>query len=324
MKRWLAFFLLSAMAAEAAAPGIAQRPEVAVFIGDMSIRHRFDAAALEQLFGGVEIQDGILAAMSRPTEAKPWYEYRKLFVTEARILGGVDFWRKNAGALSKAQQRYGVPAEMIVAILGVETQYGRNTGGFRVIDALSTLAFAYPRRADFFRAELEQYLLLCREEGFDAAALKGSYAGAMGWPQFMPSSFRSYAADLDGDGRRDIWSNPADAIASIGNYFARFGWRAGEETVLRASAREGDYSAYLGKDIKPRHAFSELRRAGIEPEHPLPDATQVKLLRFDLEGGPEYWLGLENFFVISRYNHSPLYSMAVYQLSRAIAARKGG
>ncbi|MEW6039704.1 MAG: lytic murein transglycosylase B [Pseudomonadota bacterium] len=324
MKSWFAIILSSALAAEAGADGIAQRPEVAAFIQEMKVRHRFDPGALEKLFGGVAIQESILAAMARPAEAKPWHEYRKLFVTEARILGGVDFWRQHAETLSQVQRRYGVPAEMIVAIVGVETLYGRNTGGFRVIDALATLAFAYPRRADFFRSELEQFLLLCREEGLDATMLKGSYAGAMGWPQFMPSSFRNYAADLDGDGRRDIWSNPADAVGSIGNYFARFGWRAGEEVAVRATAREGDYAPYLGKDLKPANPLGELRRLGIEPERPLPDASPVKLLRFELEAGPEYWLGLENFFVISRYNHSALYSMAVYQLGRAIAARRGG
>ncbi|QXP85243.1 lytic murein transglycosylase B [Methylococcus sp. Mc7] len=324
MRLRYALFLSSMLAGGAGAEGIAQRPEVVAFIQDMKVRHRFDPAMLERLFAGVEIQEGILAAMARPAEAKPWYQYRKLFVTEARILGGVEFWRQHAETLSQVQRRYGVPAETIVAIVGVETLYGRNTGGFRVIDALATLAFAYPRRADFFRSELEQFLLLCREEGLDAAALKGSYAGAMGWPQFMPSSFRNYATDLDGDGRRDIWSNPADAIGSIGNYFARFGWRTGEEVAVRATAREGDYAPYLGKDLKPASTLAELRRLGIEPELPLPDASPVKLLRFELEAGPEYWLGLENFFVISRYNHSALYSMAVYQLGRAIATRKGG
>jgi membrane-bound lytic murein transglycosylase B len=324
MKPWFVLFLSALPVAGAGAEGIAQRPEVAAFIQDMKTRHRFDAGTLEKLFGGVAIQEGILAAMGRPAEAKPWHEYRQLFVTEARILGGVAFWRQHAETLRQVQQRYGVPAEMIVAIIGVETLYGRNTGGFRVIDALATLAFAYPRRADFFRSELEQFLLLCREESLDAAALKGSYAGAMGWPQFMPSSFRNYAIDLDGDGRRDIWSNPADTIGSIGNYFARFGWRTGEEVAVRATAPKGDYAPYLGKDLKPVHALGALRRLGIEPERPLPDASPVTLLRFELEAGPEYWLGLENFFVISRYNHSALYSMAVYQLGRAIAARKGG
>lgn len=324
MKRLFALFLSAAAAVEAGAAGIALRPEVAAFIRDMSTRHHFDAGALDRLFGGVEMQDRILDAMSRPAEGKPWYDYRKIFVTDARIQGGVDFWRQHAVALNQAQQRYGVTPELIVAILGVETIYGRNTGGFRVVDALSTLAFGYPRRADFFRAELEQFLLLCREENIDATTLKGSYAGAMGLPQFMPSSFRTYAVDLDGDGRKDIWSNPADAIGSIGNYFSRYGWRSGEEIVVRATARDGDYGQFLSKDLKPVHTLGELRRVGITPERSLPDSLLVKLLRFDLESSAEYWLGLENFFVISRYNHSPLYSMAVYQLGQAIADRKGG
>lgn len=323
MSRLLAFLFAAMVVGVVLAAGIRQRPEVGAFIRELSQRHHFDEHHLERLFDGVEIQEKILAAMARPAEVKPWYVYRRIFLTEERIQGGVDFWRQNASSLARAEARHGVAPEMIVAILGLETNYGRNTGNYRVIDALATLAFAYPRRAEFFRSELEQFLLLCREEGIDPTSPKGSYAGAMGLPQFMPSSFRSYAEDLDGDGRRDIWSNPWDAIGSIGNYFAHHGWRAGEPVAVPAKVRGNEYGRFLGRDLRPLQLLSDLREVGVEPERSLPGSARVRLLRFELENGSEYWLGFENFYVISRYNHSPLYAMAAYQLGRAIADRKG-
>ncbi|HUL13497.1 MAG TPA: lytic murein transglycosylase B [Methylococcaceae bacterium] len=319
----LAIALSGLSASASGQEGIADRPEVRAFIREISGKHRLSGEALNRLFRQVVIQDKILEAIARPAEAKPWHAYRKIFLTEARIQGGLTFWDRNGAALSKARIRFGVPPEMIVAILGIETGYGQNTGNYRVVDALSTLAFDYPKRAEFFRHELEDFLLLCREEGIDPALPKGSYAGAMGMPQFMPSSYRHYAADLDGDQRRDIWGNPADAIASVANYFSVHGWQSGEPVAFPASVRGDGFFRLLGNDLKPSHRIVELRKLGVEARTPLPDQTRATLLELGEEEGPAYWLALHNFYVISRYNHSPLYAMAAYQLSRELLARRG-
>lgn len=293
------------------------------FIAEMARKHHFDAAALAQMFHQVERQPLILERIAKPAEAKPWHAYRKIFLTEARIQRGLAFWREHAQVLALVQDSYGVPAEIIIGILGVETGYGQNTGGFRVIDALSTLAFGYPKRAEFFRKELEEYLLLCREEKTDPLQPKGSYAGAMGLPQFMPSSFRHYAADFDGDQRRDIWNNPRDAIASVANYFVAHGWRRGEAVAAAAaSSVQGEgYRQWLDKDLKPRHSLAQLQAAGVQVPAGWAPATPAKLLALEQEQGYDYWLGLHNFYVITRYNHSPLYAMAVYQLGQAVKER---
>lgn len=303
--------------------GIAARPEVQDFIREMVDKHRLDEQALNRLFQQVAIQGKILDAIAHPAEAKPWYAYRRIFLTETRIQGGLSFWERNDAALVRARNRYGVAPEMIVAILGIETSYGQNPGNYRVIDALSTLAFDYPQRAGFFRGELADFLMLCREEGMDPALPKGSYAGAMGMPQFMPSSYRRYAADLDGDRRRDIWGNAADAIASVANYFSVHGWQSGAPVAFPVSVRGNRFHSLLNKDLKPSHLITELRRLGMETRVPVSDRTRAKLLELEEESGPAYWLTLQNFYVISRYNRSPLYAMAAYQLSRELRARRG-
>jgi len=328
MKPSHALRLLTLTAVSLAATGvhadIADRPEVRAFIQGLSTRHHFAPASLERLFRQVDIQGKVLESISRPAEAKPWRDYRKIFLTEARIQAGVNFWNAHEAALERASSRYGVAPEMIVAILGVETTYGERTGNYRVIDALATLAFDYPRRADFFRKELEHFLLLCREEGMDPLVPKGSYAGAMGFPQFMPSSYRRYAADLERDGKRDIWSNPDDAIASVANYFAANGWQSGGAVAYPARVDGTPPPALLGKNLKPRHSLADLRRHGIATAGAAPTGTPlVNLLALDGEAGPEYWLTLHNFLVITRYNHSPLYAMAAYQLGREVMARRG-
>jgi peptidoglycan lytic transglycosylase B len=305
----------------AAAKPVLERPEVAVFIEEMVREHHFNRPTLKNVFKDVEIKQSILNAISRPAEAKPWYTYRKIFVTGARIDGGVKFWRNNRQTLSTVQKHFGVPAEIIVAIIGVETRYGGNTGSYRVIDALSTLAFDYPKRSAFFRQELEQFLLLCREEGIVPAAPKGSYAGAMGMPQFMPSSFRRYAADFEDDGKRDIWHSRADVIASIGNYFAKHGWRKGEAIAYRTRVEGSAYRKALTEGLEPRYTFAQMAKWGVNVPPREPSATKAKLLRLDGAHGSEYWLALQNFYVITRYNHSQLYAMAVYQLSQAIRSR---
>lgn len=323
---WCILTLTSALCAISvpvfAGDGIAGRSQVQAFIHEMEVRHGFKKQTLNQLFQRVVIDEKVLEAMAKPAEAKPWHQYRKIFLTDARIQGGLAFWERHEGALSAVGARYGVPPEMIVAIIGIETNYGDRTGDHRVIDALSTLAFEYPKRAKFFRRELADFLLLCRAEGIDPLLPQGSYAGAMGIPQFMPSSYRRHAADLDGDGRRDIWHNSADAIASVANYFSAHGWQTGEEVAAPADVSGTGFHPLLGPDLKPKRRIGELRKIGVHSRVPLPERTRAKLLELKEAEGYSYWLTLENFYVISRYNHSPLYAMAAYQLSRELLARR--
>ena len=293
------------------------------FIDKMVSAHHFDAAKLHELFAAVEIKDDILKRISSPAEGLPWYKYRKIFMTEARIDGGVKFWRENEAALTAVEKQTGVPAQIIVAIIGVETLYGQKTGNHRVIDALSTLAFAYPPRSPFFTGELESFLLLCRDERINPLESTGSYAGAMGMPQFMPGSFRSYAVDFDKNGRRDIWHNPADAIASVANYFVQHQWQRDQAIALPLIATGDRYKSALSADLKPDLRLDGLESLNLKIARSLPLNTKVKLLALEQPYGDELWAGLDNFYVITRYNHSPLYAMAVYQLSLSILNKKG-
>ncbi len=292
------------------------------FIAQMVKQHHFNEAELRQLFQAANIQQPILDAMAKPAEAKPWYQYREIFMTESRIAGGVQFWRDNEAALRAVEQQYGVPPEIIIAIIGVETKYGAFTGKYRVIDALATLGFAYPPRSDFFQKELENFLLLSREEHIDPLLPMGSYAGAMGLSQFMPSSYRAYAKDFDQDHKRDIWQNSRDAIASVANYFAANGWQRGGAIALQVSAQGNAFRQALSKGVKPDTSVGQLRQLGLQIPTALAASEKAKLLSYPLVDGEELWLGLHNFYVITRYNHSPLYAMAVYQLSRAITEKK--
>ncbi len=293
------------------------------FIRQMVVKHHFAEAELRTLFRAVDIQQPILDAMGKPAEAKPWHQYRDIFITEARIDGGVQFWRDNRSALKAAEQQYGVPAEIIVAIIGVETKYGAHTGKYRVIDALSTLGFAYPSRSEFFLKELENFLILARQEHIDPLQPMGSYAGAMGLPQFMPSSFLAYAKDFDRDGQRDIWRNSADAIASIANYFAANHWQRGAPIALPVSASGHAYRQALSKGVKPDTTIGQLRKLQVKIPSHFDNRQAAKLLSYPLPDREELWLGLENFYVVTRYNHSPLYAMAVFQLSQAIRDKVG-
>ncbi len=285
----------------------------------------FDRDELLQLFASAQRQEGILEAIARPAEkSKPWYEYREIFLNDKRLEQGVEFYAEHRATLERAQRETGVPAEIIVAIIGVETYYGRVAGSYRVIDALSTLAFDYPPRSPFFTGELRSYLILTRQQGMDPLALKGSYAGAMGYGQFMPSSFLAYAVDFDGDEVVDIWKNPVDAIGSVANYFNRHGWRPGETVVSAATVSGGVPDSWFvqsRKDLVPEHTVAEFAAAGIKPTQPLDPEALATAMKFELQRGFEYWLGLHNFYVITRYNHSAMYAMCVYQLSRQLAAR---
>ena len=296
--------------------------EAEVFAREMVERHGFDSDELQGVLADARFSQAIVDAMDRPYEAKPWRDYRALFVTPKRIADGVAFWRDNAELLARTEADFGIAPQIIVAIIGVETNYGENVGKHRVIDALTTLGFAYPRRADFFRRELESFLLLSREERLDPLGAVGSYAGAMGKPQFISSSYRNYAIDLDGDGRRDLWGSNADVIGSVANYFKQHGWRPGEPVAFAATLRSGvpaGITLIEKTPAPPDTTAGDLRAAGVAWDEHLPAEVPTSLIRLDgVED--EYWVGLDNFYAITRYNHSNLYAMAVHQLSEAIRA----
>lgn len=294
-------------------------PKQMGFILEMEKKHGFESEDLKKLFIQAKVSETILKAISRPAEkSKPWYKYRKIFVTNKRINKGIKFIKENYTQLKKAEKHFGVPIEIITAIIGVETFYGRITGSYRVIDALNTLAFNYPKRAKFFRKELEHFLLLAREQGFNPLSLKGSYAGAMGIAQFIPSSYRAYAYDFDDDDIIDIWKNNTDAIGSIGNYFAKHGWQSGRPIVEKVSVTGGDYKEFLKGDLTPNKNIGELRDGGVITDKKIKPDAKLKLIEYKLKNSNEYWLAYKNFYVISRYNHSKLYAMAVYQLAMKI------
>jgi len=323
-KQYLGAWFASLFGVLAAGPGCAgdfqDNPKTQAFIEEMQERHQFDRQELEALFEQAKKRDDILEAISRPAEkTKPWYEYRNIFLTPKRIDGGVSFWKENEDILKRAEQAYGVDAAIVVAIIGVETRYGANTGSYRVLDALSTLAFEYPPRSKFFRSELEQLLILAREEDVDVLKVKGSYAGAMGYGQFIPSSYRAYAVDFSEDGQRDLWGNLDDIIGSVANYFHRHGWKSGDAVASKVDGGSAAASSRISENIKPgKKTAGDFASAGITTDPRLPADQAVALLEFEQRNGPEYWLTANNFYVITRYNRSPLYAMAVYQLSEAI------
>lgn len=300
--------------------GSPDRPEVQAFIAAMAERHGFDLRALGQTLAGARFQPAIVRAITAPSTARPWSEFRPIFVNAQRIGGGIEFWDENQSVLERAEMQYGVPAEVIVAVIGVETHYGTRMGSHRVLDALYTLAFDYPQRADFFRGELEQFLLFSRANGSDPGNPLGSYAGAMGIPQFMPSSVRSYAVDFDGDGHLDLWQDNADSIGSVAHYLSSFGWRAGEPVMARAEVTGDAIEALVAEGYKPRRTVDELVAMGVNPLEPVPGDRMAALIRLQGAEGPECWVVLENFYAITRYNRSQNYATAVHQLSQEIRA----
>lgn len=306
---FLILFLLHGAAQAADLPGIP------AFIDEMVHKHKFKRLELQQVFQNAEHRPDVIEAITKPAIMKPWVEYRPNFINPQRINLGVDYWKKYDEVFQRAEKQYGVPQEVILGVIGVETMYGRNTGRFRAIDALTTLAFDFPRRADFFRDELEQYLLLAREQGFDLLAIQASYAGALGIPQFMPSSYRRYAVDFNGNGKIDIINEPEDAIGSVANYLKQYGWRAGEPVALLSKV---DDEKRLGvvADARPYAAW---RDAGVHPlKNGFGELPPAWLLDFTVESGKEYWMVFSDFNVIMRYNNSTYYAMTVYQLGEAI------
>jgi peptidoglycan lytic transglycosylase B len=292
------------------------------FIKKMASQYDFDSSSLRNLLDQAIVSKTILKAISKPAEKRlPWYKYRNIFLKKKRINEGVEFLDKNREKLQAAEKQFGVPAEIITAIIGVETFYGRIAGSYRVVDALNTLGFHYPKRAAFFRNEFEQFLLLAREQGFDPLTLKGSYAGAMGMPQFISSSYRHYAIDFDGDNIIDIWNNPDDAIGSVANYFAEHGWQKDKPVVARVKIEGESYKDVLGKGLEPDVDESDLERLGIKSDSLFEKNEKLKLFEYEQKTNNEYWLAHKNFYVITRYNHSHLYAMAVYQLAAEITKR---
>ena len=311
-------------AAESAWSDYSTRSEVVDYVDGLVADHAFERGWLLDVFEGAEKSDEVIRKISRPAEkALAWHEYRNIFLTEQRIDAGVEFWRAHRDALDAARGRFGVPPEMIAAIIGVETFYGRYLGSHRVIDSLATLAFDYPPRSAFFEGELTHFLLLLREEGKDPFEPVGSYAGAMGYGQFISSSYRNYAVDFDGDGRRDIWTNKTDAIGSVANYFARHGWKGETPPAVKVEIRDSRVLELADAGLELAHTVGELRERGAVVPIEVGDGEKAALFTMALAQDSEYWLARHDFYVITRYNRSALYALAVFQLSEAIRTAFG-
>lgn len=302
-----------------------QHPGAEEFAARVASERGLNQAEVLQLLQNARFKQSIIDAMTRPAEAKPWYKYRPIFITDKRINEGVAFWRKNETLISKAAGQFAVDPQIIVAIIGVETFYGRITGSYRVLDALATLSFYYPDtgndRSGFFSRELTNFIMLGEEEDLPLRQVKGSYAGAMGLGQFMPSSYREYAVDLDGDGRRDLWNSMDDVIGSVANYLHRHGWQYGEPVTFRAGVRDNANMELVSRrDFKVKMTIDELAAGGFETTELLSGDTLSAVARLEESAGESYWLTFKNFYVITRYNRSPLYAMAVFELSEALLA----
>jgi len=316
---WLTALLFAAAPAPAQEPAYAERPEVQAFIKQMAQRHGFVESELVTLFSRVQRSDAIIEAIERPAEkTRPWRDYRAIFLDEKRILDGITFWQEQRRTLERAGRAYGVPPEYIVAIIGVETFYGRRPGRHRVIDALATLAFDYPPRAGFFRSELENYLLFSRDRGSDVFAMRGSYAGAMGMPQFMPGSARQYGVDFDRDGHVDL-RRSVDAIGSVANFLKQHGWRKGGPVLLPARA-SGDAWRSLGGGFEPKVPLAKWLEAGVQLERPSAGLEDLPAIPVEL-AADDFRLGFRNFYVLTRYNRSAMYAAAVDDLARTLRAR---
>lgn len=297
------------------------RADVRAYIQNISETRNLDANRLSNLFAEIESQQSVLDAISKPAErVLTWKEYRRIFLTEKRINAGHEFMLKHADTLARAEQTYGVPASVIAAIIGVETFYGRITGKHGVLESVATLAFDYPPRSPFFKSELDAFLVLALAENWDVLSVKGSYAGAMGWPQFIASSYQAYSVDFDGDGTRDLFNSLPDVIGSVANYLDRHGWRSGDPVAQRLQVpadKTERIDALLRKSLKPVISPVTLQRMGFDVSGEKP----VSVKKFAGKGGEETWVGYTNFYAITRYNHSALYALAVHQLSLELARK---
>ena len=319
----LSCFIITSLVPTSVTANYAQRADVKQFIDEMVSQHGFDRAYLESKFASAKKLDNVLESIAKPAERKlTWKRYRPIFVTNKRTDKGKKFIQANKKILERAEKTYGVPVEIIAAIIGVESYYGKHTGKYTVFDSLTTLGFDYPKRSKFFKSELKQFLLLSKEENIDVDTMTGSYAGAMGMPQFISSSYRQYAVDFDGDGKRDLWNSLPDVIGSVANYFSRHGWQLGEGITYQVAVK--DTSIVKEKNaLKPYAMISQLENQGVtfdakSKSQSLDKKQLATLLHLKGKKGDEYWLGLNNFYVITRYNHSVLYAMAVYQLSEKL------
>jgi membrane-bound lytic murein transglycosylase B len=298
------------------------RPDVQAFIDKMVKKHGFQKTQLETLFSEVKIRPRVMQSVRQPLEAQPWYAYQTLFITESRIRQGVDFWNRHADELARAEKQYGVPASIIVATIGVETKYGKNKGDYPVIDALTNISFSGSTRAPYFISELEEFLLLCREQNINPLTIKGSYAGAIGQPQFMPSSYRHYAVNFSGNGTINLNDNILDIIGSIANYYQKHGWDTNQLVVIPALMEKDKFKTFFDQNQKMTITKNDLSHYGIMPYVPVPANQKIRVIELQGYHGNEYWLSMHNFDVIKRYNPSNLYAMAVYQLSYYITALK--
>ena len=311
----LVFFCVSGFAAD--------HPGTEDFVLRATTEFGLQETEVRELLAGAEYQQSIVDAISRPAEGKPWHEYRKIFLTDSRIRQGIEFWNENRELIATASDKFGVDEEVIVSIIGVETAYGRITGGYRTVQALVTQGFYYPQnlssdRSEFFSNELLQYMQLAVEEGLPADKVKGSYAGAMGMGQFMPSSYREYAVDLDADGKRDLWQSTPDVIGSVANYLHRHGWQANQPVVRRARASQGASFDMIKRSLKPTLSVAEWQEKGFTSSSELSPALPAAVMKLVEKDRNSYWLTFNNFYVITRYNRSPRYAMAVYELSQEI------
>lgn len=320
MKRILTLVLVSILSTSCLAQ---QHPGAEEFAARAAAEYNLDQEEVLRMLESARFKQSIVDAMSRPAEGKPWFQYRPIFITDKRIRGGIEFWRENESLVSRAAEKYSVDPQIIVAIIGVETYYGNITGGYRVLDALTTLSFYYPDtgndRSDFFSRELMKFFVLGGEEGLPLDEVTGSYAGAMGLGQFMPSSYLEYAVDLDEDGRRDLWSSMPDVIGSVANYLHRHGWQPGQPVTYPAIvSADANMELVAKRDYKPKLTVAELAEGGFTTAVPLDEGTLATVARLEEEDGDRYFMTFKNFYVITRYNRSPLYAMAVFELSEAI------
>ncbi len=325
---------LALLGSYVSANDFASYPEFQAVVSDLVAKGHYNQQELQDIFDGAQSKKKIIEAISRPAEKNlTWAQYQKIFLDGKRPKQGLNFWLEHKQTLAKAEKEYGVPAEIIVAIIGVETRYGKHKGNYRVIDSLSTLAFDYPPRSKFFRSELVEFLILSKEAKINPKEVTGSYAGAMGLPQFISSSYRHYAVDFNQDGTTNLISDPEDAIGSVANYFKQHGWKTGEPITGRATITGKNYDDIINKNLKPELTIRDIQKKGLTSvscqqnlpaENCIDPDLAASATAMKLEGlkGAEFWLGMQNFYVITRYNHSKLYAMAVFQLSQEIAELK--
>lgn len=319
MKWFCGAILLMQMTTNYADNALIHRREVQAFINQMATKHHFDKKQLTAILREAKFQSQIVESMDKPFEKKSWDVYKELFLTPARVEAGLAFWRANQKALDRAEKEYHVPAHIIVAIIGVETLYGKHQGNYRVLDALTTLAFYYPKRAPYFTRELAEYLLLCREQGVSATQYLGSYAGAIGKPQFMPSSYRFYAVDFTGKGLRDLVNNDSDAIGSVANYFHKHGWKMYEGIATPANVQGSAYKKLATNSRIPDYPFNHLISVGVKPVVAVSKPpAKAGLIELTTQRGQEYWVAFPNFYVITHYNTSPQYALVVYLFSQQL------